>query len=226
MKSLNKYVPVLVFLLGLSLLIFSVRTFFRPSAFRHMTPIANTTPPPQATTAPAVQFRPAKKAPPPISRTDSREELRRAMKKPAENFLTRAGLKMSIPDGLAFVEETDGDVQVLVGASEAGKPDFYFFSTKGKHKVERAEKYLKDYFADEMTMTVRGKPEVVYNRGSVGEITHFKGSTGRGGGEFQAYFFNSHKASRSHMLVLMNKQFLKAPARVRELVNSIKPSDR
>lgn len=220
MKSLNKYVPILVFLLGLGLLIFSVRAFFHPTAFRQMTPLVNKTAP--KIKSPSVEFKPLKKAPPLVNRTDTRDEMKKILRRPAEKFLNTAGLSLNLPDGLAFVEETDGPVHVLIGASEAGHPDFYLFSTKGKYKIDRAEKYLKDYFADEFTIAVKGNPEAVYSRGSVSELHQIRGQAGRS--EFQAYYFTSHKASRTHLLVLLNRKFLKAPARVRELVDSIKAS--
>ena len=88
MNSLNKYVPTIVFVIGLALLIFSVRTFFHPGGRTNLTPIVNRKLPPSVPASgptvrqeelrpPTIVFRPAVKPPPVINRTDSREDLQK-----------------------------------------------------------------------------------------------------------------------------------------------------
>lgn len=217
MKSLNKHVPLIVFLIGLGFLMYSVRTLFHPAAPLAVTPFKDVKPSPKP--AATLNVQPLKKAPPTVQRTDSREEALLNLKRPALEYLKKVNLKMNVPDGFGFAEETDGPVQVLIGASEAGKPDFFLFSAKGKYTVEKVNSYLKQYFADEMTVTPKGTPQSFHSRGGFHDMLQLKGSTGRG--EYQAYFFSNTKSGQSHLLFLTNKQFSKAPAKLRELIDSI-----
>ncbi len=231
MNSLNKHVPTVVFCIGLFLLIFSIRTFFAGGK-TNMTPIVNRnlpadTPAGLPTTVqdvkpkarPTIQFRPIKPAQP-LSRINPREETEKAMKKPAAEYLQRFGLRMNIPEGYTFFEDEDGSVSVLVGSSSPGKPDLFFFSVKGRYNAERAVTYLKDYFADEMKIMPKGGPQSYFSRGGFSDMRQMKGVTNKGG-EYQAYFFTSQKGANSHMLVLMNRQLIRSPARLREIVDSV-----
>ncbi len=235
MNSLNKHTPTIVFVIGLALLIFSVRTFFNPGGGPNMTPIVNKNLPSAAPAsgptvrqdekrAPTIVFRPAVKPPPVINRTDPKEDFLQELKKPALNYLSRVGLKMNIPDGYAFAEETDGPVQVLVGASEPGKSDFYFFSAKGKFPIDKATAYIKQYFAEDMAVTPKGPPQSFYSRGGFSDMSQLRGMVGKT--EYQAYFFTNTKANQTHLVMIMNKAITKAPAKVRELIDSISRSGR
>lgn len=230
MNSLNKHTPTIVFVIGLALLIFSIRTFFH-AGDESLTPIVNRKLPPTAPAtgptvkepapprAPTIVFRPAKRPPPAIQRTEPRETYLKELKKPALAYLAKVGLRMNVPDGFAFAEETDGPVQVLIGASEPGKTDFYFFSTKGKYPVDRANGYLKDYFSEEMKVTPKGSPQAFTNRGGFPDMSQLRGHSGRG--EYQAFFFTNSKSNQTHLLMVLNRNLNKSPARVRELIDSI-----
>ncbi len=233
MNSLNKHVPTIVFIIGLSLLIFSIRTFFNPSTLPHMTPIVNRSLPENApATAPttpealkpkkpaAIVFRPNVKPPPSVGRLDPREELIRAMKKVAEDYFGQFKLRVNIPDGFAFAEESDGPVKVLIGASEPGKNDFYFFSAKGKYLPDRAVGYLREYFSDQASVSIKGKPQPFYSRNEFKDLRRINGVIGKGT-EFQAYYFTNAKTNHTHMLVLTNRLYLRSQARVRALIDSI-----
>lgn len=193
-----------------------------------MTPTVNKT----AASSPTIQsarpatvvFRPAKKPAPTIQRADPHDEFLKEMKKPAQTYFSKVGLRMTVPDGFAFAEEGDGPVQVLIGASEPGKSDFYFFSVKGKYGVDKVNGYLKQYFADEMTITPKGSPQSFYSKGGFGDMTQLRGGTNRG--EYQAYFFTNGKSNHSHLVMLMNRNLIKSPARVRELIDSISRASR
>ncbi len=91
---------------------------------------------------------------------------------------------------------------------------------KGRYNPDRAVTYMKDYFADEMKITPKGSPQSFYSRGGISDMSQMKGVTNKGG-EYQAYFFTSQKGSQSHMLVLMNRQLIRSPARLREIVDSV-----
>jgi len=231
MNSLNKHTPIIVFVIGLALLIFSIRTFFSVGS-DNLTPIVNKKLPPTAPATgptlkeqaqiprvPTVVFRPAKRPPPVINRTDPREQFLKEMKKPAQAYLAKVGLRMNVPDGFAFAEEADGPVNVLIGASEPGKTDFYFFSTKGKYPVDRANAYIKEYFAEEMKVTPKGSPTSFYSRGGFSDMTQLRGSSGKG--EYQAYYFTNKQTNQTHLMMVLNRNLNKSPARVRELVDSI-----
>ncbi len=231
MNSLNKHVPTIVFCIGLFLLIFSIRTFFHAGTTPNMTPIVNRNlpantpagaprPAVQPKAAPTIQFRPQPRPAPALSRINSREETLKLMRKPAADYLKRFGLRMNIPEGYAFFEETDGPVSVLIGATAPGRNEFYFFSVKGRYNPERATTYLRQYFAEEMQISPRGAPQSFYSRGGFSDMSQMRGVTNKGG-EYQAYFFTSNKGSLSHMMVLMNKQLIKSPARLREIVDSL-----
>ncbi len=235
MNSLNKHTPTIVFVIGLALLIFSVRTFFNPSGGGNMTPIVNKNLPAAAPAsgptvrqddkrAPTIVFRPASKPPPVINRNDPKDEFQKELKKPAQNYLSKVGLKMNIPDGYAFAEETDGAVEVLVGASEPGKSDFYFFTAKGKYPVDKANAYIKSYFGDESPVTPKGNPQSFYSRGGFSDMSQMRGNAGKS--EYQAYFFTNPKANHTHLVMIMNRAIIKAPAKVRELIDSISRSGR
>lgn len=234
MNSLNKHVPTVVFCVGLFLLIFSIRTFFAGGK-SNMTPIVNRSLPPDAPAGlptaaqtvqpkarPSIQFRPLKPTQP-LPRLNPREETEKAMKKPAVEYLEKFKLRMNVPDGYTFFTEEDGPVSVLIGSSSPGKNDLFFFSVKGRHKAERAVTYLKDYFADEMKIQPKGAPQTFYSRGGLTDMNQMKGVTNKGG-EYQAYFFTHQKRSHSHLLVLMNRQLIRSPARLRELVDSVAKS--
>lgn len=218
MNSLNKHVPTIVFCIGLFLLIFSIRTFFHAGKSPNMTPIVNSNVQPRE--APTIRFRPQTRPAPAMSRLNSRDETLKLMKKPAADYLARHGLKMNIPDDYAFFEEADGPVSVLVGASAPGRNDLFFFSVKGRYNADRATSYLREYMADEMKITPKGSAQSFYSRGGFSDMSQMRGVTNKGG-EYQAYFFTSKKGSESHMLVLMNKQLIKSPARLREIVDSV-----
>lgn len=233
MNSLNKHVPTIVFCIGLFLLIFSIRTFFHPDSTPNMTPIVNRNLPANTpASAPATRdalepkapptlvFRPQQKPAPPLSRLNTREESLRLARKPAQDYLARTGLKMDLPEGYAFFEDTDGPVNVLVGQSAPGKNDFFLFSVKGRYNPDRAITYLKDYLADDMKLTPKGGHQAFFSRGGFSDMSQMRGVTNKGG-EYLAYFFTSGKGAQSHMLVLMNKQITKVPARLREIVDSV-----
>lgn len=231
MNSLNKHVPALVFLLGVGLLVYSVRAFFNPAPMPYMTPIVNRQLPANApatmplskkesSRAPTIIFRSSKKGQQLAGRPNVREEFLRELKKPALDYLTRVGLAMNVPEGFAFAEESDGPVQVLIGASEPGKMDFYFFSTQGKFPPDRAAGYLKAYFADEMKITPKGNPQPFSNRSGFKDMSLLKGGSPKG--DYQAFFFVNNKTNQSHLMVILNRNINKSPARVRELVDSIR----
>ncbi len=223
MNSLNKHVPTLVFLLGFGLLAYSIHTFFSIGKKPQLTPLANG--PSVVVKGPLVKAegnRLSFKVAPPAqhsSRVDPREPFEREMKRPALEYLERVGIKMRVPDGFSFAEESDGNVQILMGASEPMKVDFYVFSAQGKYPLDRAMTYLKQYFADTHSVAPKGAPQPVRSRGSVSNMMVIKGLAGKS--EFQAYFFINKKTDQTHLLMLMNRNLLKAPARVRELVDSI-----
>jgi hypothetical protein len=230
-NSLNKHVPTLVFLIGLGFLIYSIRTFFNPSENPYMTPIVNRQLPANAPARspvtkidekrrPTITFSSPKKPPAPITASDVREEFLKELKKPAIEYLARVGLAMAVPEGFAFAEETDGPVQVLVGASEPGKMDFYFFSAKGRYPPERAASYLRQYFAGEMKITPRGSPQPFITRGTFKNVSQLKGGSERG--DFQAFFFTNSKTDYSHLMLIFNRAINKSPARVRELIDSLR----
>lgn len=235
MNSLNKYVPALVFLIGLGFLIYSIRTFFNPAKDPYMTPIVNRQLPANAPAtlpvpkkeekrAPTIIFSSSKNPPPAAVAQDVREEFLKELKKPAVEYLAKVGLAMNVPEGFAFAQESDGPVQVLIGASEPGKLDFYFFSTKGKYPADRAAGYLKQYFEDEMKITPRGTPQPFNTRSGFKDMSLLKGASGRG--DYQAFFFTNSKTGQSHLMLIFNRSINKSPARVRELVDSLRRSNR
>jgi hypothetical protein len=174
----------------------------------------------QTDRAPTIIFRSSKKPAPPVAKQEIREEFLQELKKPALEYLSKVGLTMNVPEGFAFAEETDGPVQVLIGASEPAKMDFYFFSTKGKHPAAKASDYLKQYFADEMKVAPRGAPQPFNSRSGFKDMTLLKGGSNRG--DYQAFFFTNSKTGNSHMMLILNRNINKSPARVRELVDSIR----
>ncbi|MGE4133333.1 MAG: hypothetical protein AB7F86_16945 [Bdellovibrionales bacterium] len=224
MNSLNKHVPTIVFIFGLGLLLVSIRTFFNPAPDTSLTPMA--IPGAPSTTAggprtrPVVIFKPTKPNPT-VERSDPREALVRTQEKIAYDYLDRVGLKLNLPAGYLFAQETDGPVQVLVGSSEAGRRDFFMFSTEGKYPVNRVIKFIKDYFADENGMIAKGKIGSVFTRSSFREMTLIRGSNKKGL-DFQAYYFSDGKQNRSHMIVFANRLMNKQPARVREVIDSVR----
>lgn len=217
MKSLNRHVPLIVFLIGFGFLIYSVRTLFHPTAPLTVSPFKEEAPAAKPPASLALQ--PPKKAPPPLNRTDSREEMLLVLKRPALEYLKRVGLRMSVPDGFGFAEETDGPVEILIGASEAGRPDFYLFTAKGKYTIDKVNQYIKQYFADEGAVTPKGTPQSFRSRSGFSDILQLRGTVGRA--EYQAYFFSNSKSGQSHLLFLTNRQFSKAPAKLRELIDSL-----
>lgn len=197
-----------------------------------MTPIVNRQLPPDAPAAaptskienkrPTIIFRSTKKPQVTMAANDLREEFLKELKKPAQEYFSKVGLAMSVPDGFAFAEELDGPVQVLIGASEPSKMDFYFFSAKGKYPVDKAVAYLKSYFSDEMKVSTKGTPSSFYSRGGFKDMVQIKGGSSRG--EYSAFFFSNPKSGNSHMLMILNRNINKSPARIRELVDSIRRS--
>src|SRR5262249_49957244 len=97
---------------------------------------------------------------------------------------------------------------------------FYFFSTQGKYPPDRAAGYLKAYFADEMKITPKGDPQPFANRSGFKDILLLKGGSPKG--DYQAFFFTNSRTNQSHLMVILNRNIIKSPARVRELVDSIR----
>jgi hypothetical protein len=93
------------------------------------------------------------------------------------------------------------------------------FTAKGKYPVDKVNQYLKQYFADEGTVAPKGTPQTFKSRSGFGDLLQLKGTVGRT--EYQAYLFSNSKSGQSHLLFLTNRQFSKAPAKLRELVDSL-----
>jgi len=225
MKSLNQHVPTIVFVIGFCLLAFAMRTFFHPSVDPTLIPL-----PKQELPLPASEGDRLKNTSSlllraghlakPANRLESAQAVAKEKRRAADEFFAHTGLRMRIPDGYSFYQDSDGPVQVLVGSSEPGKRDFYFFATKGKYPAARGGQYLKDYFADEFVIKVNGKPQNFLNRSAYNEMIQFKAMTERGV-EVQAFFFFDAKLNETCMLVLMNKNLSRQPARIKEIVDSL-----
>ena len=226
MNSFNKYIPLVVFVVGLVSLVVAMRTFFHPPA--DMTPIVKR-PVIQGATAtikaidekkaPALVFRPPPK-PEPSRRIEVDKEMIEFKKRPAVEFLKRLGLKMTIPDGYMYFDEKDGDVDVLVGTNEStSRYEFFLFVASGKHPIEKASSYLKTYF-DDMQLKERGRPQPFHMRAGFKDTKEFKGTTSKGS-EFHVFYFQDPSSNRTMGVVFMGKQLSRQPARLRDLVNSI-----
>lgn len=220
MKSLNKHVPTFVFALGLAFLIYSMVTFFHP-------PSPNSRP---KSAAPAlVMAKPIKKSaitrPPDEVAFNHAEEQRRKfveeLRRPADEYLKKVGLKMQVPEGVYFLREDDGPIQVLLGANEPGRVNFYLFSMKAKTNSKKAFDYAKKYFEGQFDLVPKDKGQPYLNKAGFKDMTLSKGVTSLGE-EYQAYFFQNPRSKTNHLILLRDKMLSRQPARVRELIDSIR----
>lgn len=231
-KSLNKYVPAFVFLVGIGLLSYSMLVFFTYSSPDLLTPVVKPKTIKRADSESAsVTDRMLQPAPPELifhpkgmpksePTTPLREDLLREIRKPAKDFLKKVGLDLKIPENLFFHEEKLGPVQILQGSSQRGKTEFYLFSVKGRYPPARATNFIRDYFIQELRPGARIRSENHVSRSSFGKMTLLKGSFSRNE-EFQAFFFVDTRSNRSNLLMLVDNQLSRQPARVSALVNSL-----
>ncbi len=137
------------------------------------------------------------------------------------NHLRKIGMTMRTPEKMAFGETKSRGAEVLVGTDISGMPKLYLFSMKRKLKPEQAKSMIEDQFQED-GLRVR-KISSMNSRGGVGVMTVLKGLT-RGNEEFQAYSFSAGKKGYSHMLILVDSELSRKPARVRQLIDSISAS--
>jgi hypothetical protein len=230
MNSLNKHIPTIVFLLGLFLLVISMRAFFMPSSSPAV-PLPAISAPAPATEGASVQgSAPARRPSPsyvakfhrvaPTHVETSNHVIDDFLRQKAETHLKSVGLTMRIPKGMQFSETDDGPIRILTGSNGPKKDGLFLFSAKGNYSASRAFKYIQDYFKDEFSLSESGKPSTYSNGMGFNRMVLFKGSTSQGE-EFQAYFFHDPKSGQSHMLILKDSQLSRHPAVIRQLVDSI-----
>ena len=128
------------------------------------------------------------------------------MRAPAETYLKKARIAMSVPEATHF----KNDKGLLVGQNAEGKQDFFFFNATEKPN-------LKKHFPK-----IQQKSEQVYfNKGGFKNMKLYKGMT-NDGDEFQAYHFQHPKTKKHHVLFLKDARLSKQPAKVRALVDSMR----
>jgi hypothetical protein len=221
MNSSDKYIPHVVFAIGILLLSAAVFVFLSdsgaPSGFKGL-------PEPQAELSgipsPSQLDRPwvtsgaqeaVASSPPPATPQNLPPSV-------STRYLKRVGLSINLPDSMAFGETKAQGYQVLIGVGESELAEFMLFSIRRKMKPEKVKAILEEQFRDE---GLRAKEISKLNsRGGVGVMTVIKG-TMRGGQEFQAFAFTNEKSRYSHLLVLADSELRRQPARVRQIVDSI-----
>lgn len=142
-------------------------------------------------------------------------------RKPAEDYLIKNGLQMNLPTGHVYYQDKDGPVDILIAADGPGKENLFLFSVKGKFAADKAPKYIKDYFEDTAQYNMKGDGQSYPNKGGFKEMVQFKGSNSDGE-EFQAYAFYNEKTGTSHMLLLKERGLSRQPAKVRQIVDSVR----
>jgi hypothetical protein len=243
-----KHLPAFVFIMGFSLLMYSMYVFFLGSApvaespglssavletSRPEAPKPEEPKPEEPEPEQSVKSEPPPKPiplpkPPRITELDrtveisdtTARDIRDAARKPAEAYLQKAGVKMNVPDDHRYRESKDGSVEILIGTNSDGKEDFYMFTFNKKSEPVKMQKYVATYFADQAEYKMKGKPETHRNRLGLKDLMLFKG-TNSDGEEFQAYSFINSKANRSHIVLLKEKDLSRQPAKIRLVVDSM-----
>lgn len=211
---------MLVFALGLAFLGYSLYAFFHPPEpfyarkSQSMKPNAPKSSPVSQITRPpeAVAFNFSE---------EQRRKFVEELRKPADEYLKKYRLGMQIPEGVYFLNEQDGATNVLLGAYEPGKVGIYLFSMRGKVQTKKQTEYLKKFFSEQFSLNVKGAGQNYPNRGGFKDMVLYKGVTSAGE-EYQAYLFQHPKTKTHHIFFLRDKQLSRQPARVRELVDSIR----
>lgn len=230
MKSLNKHIPTIVFLIGLGLMMLSVRAFFYPSAapaIPAVTPLKSSNPTsssPESATAQRRSRSVSPSSPANFHRiSPSRPSVRvdDFLQQNARVHLKSVGLEMRMPEGMQFNETNDGPIRILMGSNGPDRTGLYLFSAKGKYSSNRAYQYMKDYFKDEFTLQDSAPATSYPSRTGLQNMTLLKGETSQGE-EFQAYFFRDAARNESHLLFLKDDQLSRAPAKVRQIVDSVR----
>ncbi|NJL24338.1 MAG: hypothetical protein HC902_03615 [Calothrix sp. SM1_5_4] len=229
MNSRYKSVPSILFLLGITVLLWSIHTFFHPEVLFHPGVSTNETrnPLPVAgMSEPSLRHSPNVAAM--TSETAKRVESEATdvltgglERRPAIDYLKEIRLAMDPPAGMHFGRQDDGPVKILLGTNSVERVGFFLFSVDGKYSVQRAEEYLKDYFKGYMALHTEGEPSSYINQAGRLEMTLLKGRTDKDE-EFQAYYFLNPSANRTHLLLLVDRRLSDRPAEVRWTVDSIR----
>lgn len=229
-----KHLPTLVFLLGFSLLLYSMYVFFLsdaaiPEGFKPSTDQPSDSAPAQPS-----QESPKKVNPIPVPKVfqeqidrkssandTTMDDIAAAARKPAEEYLRKAGLQMRLWDGQNYFSAKDGGFDILIALEGVGKDSLYLFSKKGKQTPDRAAKYLSSFFKEVATYNLKSSQDYP-NKGGFKDMKVFKGINSEGE-EFQAYSFYNEKSGRSHILLLKDRGLSRQPAKNRLVVDSLAP---
>lgn len=211
MKSINKQVPLIVFLIGLSCMVYSMLTFFHPPEEPDRKPNL----PPGAgeifTPTPRIVVKPSLKM---VVEPQWEKQLIQQMHKTVDSYLRNNGIDVRLPETMQYAEVPDGLSSTLIGADPSGRISLYLFSGRGKFVVrDHVQDVLKDFG---VRLAPKGSE---YNSRSGMTLYQYKGNAAQGF-EYMAYLFRGRGSE--HALVIMEKSLDKHPAAVREMVESIR----
>lgn len=215
MKSLNRHVPLLIFLLGMSCMTYSMLTFFHPSLNGSSQAEHKAVLPEGA----GEIFTPTPRIPvvPPSSLTvdpNWKLQLTEQMHKITDAYLSKTGLEIKLPESIQYAVLPDGASETLIGVEPSGRIALYVFSGRGKFEVRNhVQDVLKDFG---VKLAPKGAP---YRARSGTELWVYKGDASMGY-DYQAYLFKSKKTQNA--VVLMDKGLSRHPAAIREVVESIR----
>jgi hypothetical protein len=211
MKSLNKHVPLLVFLIGLACMVYSMLTFFHPPIEPERKPNLPAGAGEIFTPTPRIVVKPSLKM---VVEPQWEKQLSEQMHKTVDKYLHSQALEIKLPETMQYSEVADGLSSTLLGVDPSGRISLYVFSGRGKFVArDHVQEVMKDLGVQ------LAHSGTAYNSRSGMTLYQYKGATAQGY-DYLAYLFKGQGSQ--HAFVVVEKGLDKHPAAVREMVESIR----